>query len=995
MPEPTEGGGGGESEGRKSMELDLDLDSSWPLDQISFISSNPMSPFLFSSSNEQPCSPLWAFSDAAAAAGGQASSSLVGGLRLSDNPIVLTCRSRNPNSVTESKGENEDNSKLPSPFLGLMPIDNPDGYCIIKERITRALRHFKESTEQHVLAQVWAPVKNGGRYALTTSGQPFVIDPHSNGLHQYRMVSLMYKFSVDGESDGELGLPGRVFRQKLPEWTPNVQYYSSKEYSRLDHALHYNVRGTVALPVFEPSGQSCVGVVELIMTSQKINYAPEVDKVCKALEAVDLKSSEILDPPSIQICNEGRQNALAEILEILTMVCETHKLPLAQTWVPCMHRSVLAYGGGLKKSCTSFDGSCNGQVCMSTTDVAFYVVDAHMWGLREACLEHHLQKGQGVAGRAFFSQNLCFCPDITQFCKTEYPLVHYARMFGLTSCFAICLRSSYTGDDDYILEFFLPPRVTDSREWKTLLGSILAIMKQDFQSLKVASGMDLEEEEGFVEMIQVSTNGRLDLTLECIQIPQSTKSPPDDNALLSGPIVQIYPEKNQLMLDLDVIKNGGSAVQADVRQTHASPTEKETKKPKERKRGKAEKMISLEVLQQYFTGSLKDAAKSLGVCPTTMKRICRQHGISRWPSRKIKKVNRSLSKLKRVIESVQGTEGAFSLTPLTTSSLPVAVGTISWPPNLNGSNQQNSPNSKSPEHHADKNGSPTCRTPGSDVKAGFEDQLLGCGILRPEELNVQNRFSPELGKGSNRSKTRGGSRDESAGTPTSHGSCQGCSENESAPAKDPSFSPVHERCIKAGGSPELAVQQTRELNLSAAYSIPDAFFATEAQEQFGGMLIEDTGSSKDLSNLCPAMADAILDERVPESEWTDPPCSDINPTQMIAALSIAMRQVTSRQVMNSVTIKATYREDIIRFRISLISGIAELKEEVAKRLRLEVGTFDIKYLDDDHEWVLIARDADLHECMDVSRSSNSNMIRVSVHDINANLGSSCESTWEI
>ncbi|RWR88653.1 protein NLP6 [Cinnamomum micranthum f. kanehirae] len=116
-------------------------------------------------------------------------------------------------------------------------------------------------------------------------------------------------------------------------------------------------------------------------------------------QVVNLKSSEILDHPSMQICNAGRQAALAEILEILTVVCETHKLPLAQTWVPCRHRSVLAYGGGSKKSCTSFDGSCMGQVCMSTTDVASYVVDAHMWGFRDACVEHHLQKGQGVAGQ--------------------------------------------------------------------------------------------------------------------------------------------------------------------------------------------------------------------------------------------------------------------------------------------------------------------------------------------------------------------------------------------------------------------------------------------------------------------------------------------------------------------------------------------------------------------------------------------------------------------
>lgn len=194
----------------------------------------------------------------------------------------------NNDSITGNPSRNDEKRRLTPPLLELAPLDYPDASCIIKERMTQALRFFKDSTESHVLAQVWAPVKNGGRCVLTTSGQPFVLDPKSNGLYQYRMVSLMYVFSVDGETNGVLGLPGRVFRQKLPEWTPNVQYYSSEEFPRLNHALHYNVRGTLALPVFEPSGQNCIGVLELIMTSQKINYAPEVDKVCKALEVGSL-----------------------------------------------------------------------------------------------------------------------------------------------------------------------------------------------------------------------------------------------------------------------------------------------------------------------------------------------------------------------------------------------------------------------------------------------------------------------------------------------------------------------------------------------------------------------------------------------------------------------------------------------------------------------------------------------------------------------------------
>ncbi|XP_077212522.1 plant regulator RWP-RK family protein [Tasmannia lanceolata] len=1018
------------------MDFDLDLDASWPFDPNPFV-SNPTSPFLLSvlsspSSNPNnlpPFSPLWGFPDAADEKSGDNNTLPLAGIF--DGSDFLSCNSDPING--DSREKEAERRMIPVVMPPAATEENSDVSCIIKERMTKALRYFKESTEQQVLVQVWAPVKNGGRYVLTTSGQPFVLDPHSSDLLQFRTVSVMYLFSADGGGDGDLGLPGRVFRQKLPEWTPNVQYYSSKEYPRLNHALLYNVRGALGLPVFEPSRQSCVGVVELIMTAQKINYACEVDKVCKALEAVNLKSYEVLDHPNMQICNEGRQSAFAEILEILNVVCETHKLPLAQTWVPCRHRSVLAYGGGSKKSCTSFDGSCMGQVCMSTTDVAFYVVDAHMWGFRDACAEHHLQKGQGVAGRAFGSHRPCFCRDITQFSKTEYPLVHYAHMFGLMSSLAIRLQSTYTGSDAYILEFLLPPNCKDNREQLDLVDSLLTTMRQCFRSLKVVSEKELKEERS-LEIIETSIIKKPDSKFSLVQsqiyvnhfqscLDTSTSPGLDDfqntgddvipNLLEQQFMTEVDAQKGldtstspglddfqntgddvipnlleqQFMTEVDAQKDDNKLINAERSQSLPSSNNK-SMKTCERRRTKTEKSISLEILQQYFSGSLKDAAKSLGVCPTTMKRICRQHGISRWPSRKINKVNRSLSKLKRVIESVEGAEGTFTLASFT-SPLPVAVSSISWPVNKKGLKQQSASIKTSALDGESGGESPTRKTPESDDHGDDGDAIVdGVRLLGHQELiHEQGGSQLEVDKGCSGTKTRTGSGEESTETQTSQESRQGSPTNETN-LNFPFVSSL-EQGVNINTSVGLACQPTG--SFTAAYSIPEALVTTQQQSTLHGMLIEDSGSCQDFKELYSLAVEGCQDDPVPESSWTNPLHSE-PPNQQIMPPLTTRPQVMATQEVRTVTIKATYKEDIIRFQLPVSSGVIELKEEVLKRLKLEVSTFDIKYLDDDHEWVLMACDEDLQECLEISKSSGGHVIRLLVHDIIANFGSSCESS---
>mmetsp|Transcript_28815 Transcript_28815/g.66582 ORF Transcript_28815/g.66582 Transcript_28815/m.66582 type:complete len:292 (-) Transcript_28815:47-922(-) len=66
------------------------------------------------------------------------------------------------------------------------------------------------------------------------------------------------------------------------------------------------------------------------------------------------------------------------------------------------------------------------------------------------------------------------------------------------------------------------------------------------------------------------------------------------------------------------------------------------------------RVVKLDELSQYFHLPEKAVAKQLGVCLTSLKKICRQNGITRWPYRKLKSLDKKINKLESALTTSNG-----------------------------------------------------------------------------------------------------------------------------------------------------------------------------------------------------------------------------------------------------------------------------------------------------------------------------------------------------
>ncbi|XP_058203696.1 protein NLP7-like [Rhododendron vialii] len=532
----------------------------------------------------------------------------------------------------------------------------PDNFA---DLISHALQKliFKKELNCH-LVQFWAPTKTSeGRTLLTTQFQPFAIGTaeyaldETRKLCEYRMGMCREEYNsfyADAEcAEEQLGLPGRVFLNKLPEHAPDVKHYTLKEYPQRDLALHCGIQSSWAVPVFHHFSHTCVGVLEIVSPCSMVrdwhdkSFLGEMYDIfqefgLQCFVGYNHYEMEIRDE------NKARTTAFQELNTVLKTVCEIHNLPFAMTWVPCSVCNGLLQGPLLSEAV---------EYCGHNEDEFDEFVKVIKCS--------HLGKG-GVAGMLLSSPNMLYCSDITQLSLTEYPLVPYAQLMEFRGWFTLCLQSSYTANDIYAVEFFLPTRNRCGDNSWTLLSLILGTMEDNFKTFKLASGQELGEllsvkvidfQKGqklhSVQKIQAKGGG---VMLHLRQLDQASTG-----AIYSGTNV-ISEDQNYILSSLEALQNGEVTMQLDSsRQPPLDPpnngqnvvieerniitvnSSKERKRKTERKhRGTGVRIeVSWEDILECAKNKMsrKGAAEKLQVSISTLKRVCRDYGLDRWPPR--------------------------------------------------------------------------------------------------------------------------------------------------------------------------------------------------------------------------------------------------------------------------------------------------------------------------------------------------------------------------
>ncbi|KAJ0786535.1 hypothetical protein HanOQP8_Chr02g0072351 [Helianthus annuus] len=331
---------------------------------------------------------------------------------------------------------------------------------LIHDKIRYALSNIRLSWGY--FAQFWAPVKLGGRWVLSTSGQPFAVDHPRHEFAKYRLYSLRYKFNIDLDKHDNGNDPmiirggaGTAFLNcltnvnKLPDFLP-VWWDEEK----------LNIR--VMVPICFPSQGNCFGVLEFTLDESKNWLGVVLLDTIKALKAIS-----------------GLEVTKDEIEEALKVVCETHNLALAQVWIPYEDTNNAPFPYSLE------DSKTKRLLAIKLTGYLYAVTE-------NEDLEPYFRFGD-ITPRAI-ELHLLTLQDYKSRYISKLGHVKFIDwdndFFGSTSALAICLRSNDTGDFNYAFEFIWTQHSNNVIHSEALLITL----KRCLPGFKFASGAELGDE---------------------------------------------------------------------------------------------------------------------------------------------------------------------------------------------------------------------------------------------------------------------------------------------------------------------------------------------------------------------------------------------------------------------------------------------------------------------------------------------------------------------
>ena len=491
------------------------------------------------------------------------------------------------------------------------------------DKMVSLVHCISTKVERSNMVQMWVPRLAGKSVVMTTHNELCKITAkkktHDSLLaKKFSENSTAFFFNCESTNgEGLLGLPGRCYVLSRPEFTPSVTSYRPLEYVRVACAYECQIHTTLCMPVF---------LTEEAMNSERPFTILEV-ALCHTTNSIgELYANVVQEFMKLGFYTTGHDRVgperyMKKFIEstvttlapghanALKLMCDTLNIPFAQFWIES--NGILVAAG-----------------------CPYHVKEEACKNYRDMSSQISLMIGQGPVGQAYSNETLIWVDDVQKASQIEWPLHHTSILLGLRGLCACKMRIDCILPDgtrkktDAILEIILNPKLQTSAEqtksveevWSYLQKGVRVDVTKD--GLK-PPGSPLAAMVGSGQITGSGEGG--DMLATNMGVPDSK----DADTMTTTP--------NTEAITLQAIED--QAVE------HISMVNED----QEEANKSAPWGITLELLQTQFSKQLKDAATDLGVGSTTLKRICRQYGIARWPRRSLKsKQNKALKEAAKV-----------------------------------------------------------------------------------------------------------------------------------------------------------------------------------------------------------------------------------------------------------------------------------------------------------------------------------------------------------